>query len=57
MFMDESGQFMDNTIFIVQYDYDLNNKFISLPINSVLLFLGGSFKNGTLILNNTLVLP
>lgn len=57
MFMDATGQLADHTIFIVQYDYDLNGKFITLPLNSILLFLGGSFKNGTLVLNHTLVLP
>lgn len=57
MFQDEYGQDLDNTIFIVQYDYDLDNKFISVPYNSIILFLGGSFANGTLILNNTLILP
>jgi len=55
--MDATGQLADHTIFIVQYDYDLNGKFITLPLNSILLFLGGSFKNGTLILNHTLILP
>ena len=57
MFEDENGQLLDNTIFIVQYDYDLQGKFITLPLNSILLFLGGSFVNGTLVMNHTLVLP
>ena len=57
MFMDATGQLAEHTIFIVQYDYDLNGKFITMPQDSILLFLGGSFKNGTLVLNRTLILP
>ena len=57
MFMDADGQLAEHTIFIVQYDYDLNGKFITMPQDSILLFLGGSFKNGTLVLNRTLILP
>lgn len=57
MFLDENGQARSHTIYIVQYDYDLMGNTIFIPSNSILLFLGGSFKNGTLILNDTLVLP
>jgi hypothetical protein len=57
MFNDKDGQPLTNTIFIVQYEYDLQGSFITIPCNSILLFLGGSFNNGTIILNNTLVLP
>ena len=57
MFEDKNGQPLTNTIFIVQYDYDLQGAFITIPCNSILLFLGGSFSNGTVILTNTLVLP
>ncbi len=57
MFLDDFGRPLDNTIFIVQYDYDLDNKFIIMPKDCILLFLGGSFSNGTLVLNNTLFLP
>ena len=39
----------ENTIYIIQYDYDLNNATITIPSNSVLKFEGGSFSNvGTL---------
>jgi len=29
--MDATGQLAEHTIFIVQYDYDLNGKFITMP--------------------------
>lgn len=57
MFNDKDGQPLTNTIFIVQYDYDLKGGFITIPCNSILLFLGGSFNNGTVVLTDTLVLP
>lgn len=44
-----------NTIYIIQYDYDLNNKEINIPENCTLDFQGGSLKNGTIVLNNTLI--
>lgn len=40
-----------NTIYIVQYDYDLNGATINIPEGSVLNFQGGSFNNGTFIYN------
>lgn len=46
-----------NTIYIVQYDYDLDGKTIIIPSDSVLAFDGGSFSNGQIILDNTLVVP
>lgn len=46
----------DNTIYVIQYDYDLNdpngNSPIQIPANSVLKFDGGSIDNGKLVLNN-----
>lgn len=57
MFEDEHGLPLINTIFIIQYDYDLDKGFITIPENSVLVFAGGSFRNGTVILKNTLMLP
>lgn len=57
MFQDCDGYPLVNTIFIIQYDYDLDNMTIDVPQESVLLFLGGSVTNGTLNLNNTLILP
>ena len=45
----------ENTIYIIQYDYDLNGKEITVPENCVLKFEGGSLNNGTLIGTNTLI--
>ena len=57
MFKDKDGVSLDHTIFVIQYDYDLNGQFIEIPCNGVLLFAGGSLTNGTIILNGALVLP
>ena len=46
-----------NTVYIVQYDYDLDGNTITIPSDSVLVFDGGSFSNGQIILDNTLVVP
>lgn len=37
-----------STRYIIQYDYDLDGKTIVVPHNSVLVFAGGSFKNGAI---------
>lgn len=37
-----------NTIYEIRYDFDLNNTTINVSDNCVLLFNGGSIKNGTL---------
>ena len=57
MFEDEHGLPLVNTVFIIQYDYDLDKGFITIPENSILVFAGGSISNGTVILRNTLILP
>jgi hypothetical protein len=57
MFEDEHGLPLINTMFIIQYDYNLDKGFITIPENSVLVFAGGSLSNGTVMLNNTLILP
>lgn len=44
---------LPNTIYIIRYDFDLANKQIALPNNSVLFFDGGCVKNGTLVGQNT----
>ena len=44
-----------NTIYIIQYDYDLNGEEITIPENCVLWFQGGSFNNGTITLQSTAV--
>ena len=41
-----------NTIYHIQYDYDLNGQTITMPAGCVLEFDGGSVKNGTISLNN-----
>ena len=37
-----------NTIYIIQYDYDLNGAEITIPTNCELKFDGGSLSNGTI---------
>lgn len=48
-----------NTIFVIRYDYDLNDPNglspITIPANSVLKFEGGSISNGILTGNNTVI--
>lgn len=44
-----------NTIYHIQYDYDLNGQTITLPAGCVLEFDGGSVKNGTIVLTNTTI--
>lgn len=57
MFEDCEGNPLTNTIFIIQYDYDLDGQFINIPEDSILLFLGGSFTNGNIVFNKTQILP
>lgn len=42
----------ENTIYIIQYDYDLNGQNINIPANSIIYFHGGSLSNGSIILNS-----
>lgn len=42
-----------NTIYIIQYDYDLLGETINVPENCTLKFEGGCFTNGTINGNNT----
>lgn len=42
-----------NTIYEIRYDFDLNNKYIKLPLNSDLFINGGSIKNGVVVCNNS----
>ena len=46
---------MPNTIYEIRYDFDLNGATINLPANSVLQFVGGSIKNGTINFSDTLL--
>ena len=43
-----------NTVYEIRYDFDLNEKEITIPEGCVLKFEGGSIKNGILISNNTI---
>lgn len=45
----------ENTIYIVQYSYDLNKQTISIPEGSILLFEGGDINNGTINCNSTII--
>lgn len=45
----------EDTIYILQYDYDLNGQTIIVPDNSVILFEGGSISNGIINGVNTLI--
>lgn len=42
-----------NTIYIIQYDYDLQGETITVPENCVLQFEGGMLSNGTIVGSNT----
>lgn len=44
-----------NTIYEIKYDFDLNEKEITIPEGCSLKFTGGSFINGTIIGNNTII--
>ena len=44
-----------NTIYIIQYDYDLNGATITIPENCVLEFRGGIFSNGNVRFANTYI--
>ena len=46
----------ENTIYIIQYDYDLNGQTITIPTGCTLDFQGGSFSNGTIIGNDTKII-
>lgn len=46
----------ENTIYIIQYDYNLNGQTITVPEGCVLQFEGGSIKNGKINFNDCLVL-
>lgn len=46
----------ENTVYIVQYDFDLDGKAISIPKGCTLWFQGGSINNGTIYLEETAIL-
>ena len=43
----------ENTIYVVQYDFDLNGAEIDVPSGSIIEFDGGSISNGTISGNHT----
>lgn len=46
----------ENTVYIVEYDFDLDSKVISIPKGCTLWFQGGSINNGTIYLQETAIL-
>lgn len=44
-----------NTIYEIRYDFDLDGETIDVPENCVLEFDGGSFRNGKIIFDKTLI--
>ena len=44
-----------NTIYVIQYDYDLKEASINIPENCVLQFDGASLSNGTIVGNGTII--
>lgn len=53
--LEQNMMLKENTIYIIQYDFDLNGKEISIPENCVLQFEGGSLRNGNIIGSNTII--
>lgn len=45
----------ENTIYEVRYNFDLDNKEITIPANCSLNFRGGSFKNGRILGSGTTI--
>ena len=45
----------ENTRYIIQYDYDLRGEIITVPLNCILQFEGGSINNGIITGNNTTI--
>ena len=45
----------ENTVYVLEYDFDLNGQTITIPQNSVLKFEGGSLYNGTIKGQNTVI--
>jgi hypothetical protein len=55
--LEQSMLNMENTVYVIQYDFDLKGESIRIPENCVLKFEGGSLSNGYLsgtILNDVL---
>ena len=45
----------ENTIYIIQYDFDLNGVPLTIPVGSTLKFEGGSISRGNVTCNNTIL--
>lgn len=54
-FLQQSMISKENTIYILQYDYNLNKQTITIPSGCILLFEGGSISNGNIIGTNTTI--
>lgn len=54
--LEQDMMLKSNTIYIIQYDFDLDGKEINIPDNCVLKFNGGTLNNGTVIGTNTYIL-
>lgn len=46
-----------DTIYVIQYEFDLQDATITIPANSTLSFEGGRLINGNVVLNETQLLP
>lgn len=44
-----------NTVYIIEWDFDLNGETLEVPADCVLDFRGGSFSNGTIIGNESVI--
>ena len=47
---------IENTIYVIKYDFDLNGGKVTLPLGCVLKFDGGRIRNGILIGNHTRII-
>lgn len=46
---------MANTVYEIRYDFDLSGEEINIPKDCILLFRGGSLRNGSIILDQTII--
>lgn len=51
--LEQDMMLKSNTIYIIQYDFDLDEKEITVPDNCILDFQGGSLNNGKIHCSNT----
>lgn len=55
MFEDGQGEPLTNTVFVIQYDYDLSGETITIPDGCTLEFNGGRLKNGKIDFNSCII--